>query len=67
MSTKTNMSQMIFRGTTGGVRSAPLPVPSQVSKAPTPPVLRRRGGRAPLISLGSIMTHNCTPCRSCGH
>jgi hypothetical protein len=30
------------------------------------PMLRMRG-RTPILSLSNIMTHNSTPCRSCGH
>ena len=48
---------------------APAPMAPVVSLAPRslPAPLVRMRGRTPMISLGSIMTHNSTPCRSCGH
>ena len=80
MSSRTNMSKMFLMGSNNGSRvvsrapaAAPAPAPAPmapvVSLAPRslPAPLVRMRGRTPMISLGSIMTHNSTPCRSCGH
>ena len=67
MSAKMNMSQMIFNGSNHVVSRAPVSVPSASAPRSAPAPLVRMRGRTPTISLGNIMTHNTTPCRSCGH
>ena len=42
--------------------NTPAPAP-----APAPAPMLRMRGRTPILSLSNIMTHNSTPCRSCGH
>jgi hypothetical protein len=49
------------------VSRAPAPVPQASAPRSAPAPLVRMRGRTPTISLGNIMTHNTTPCRSCGH
>lgn len=71
MSAKMNMSQMFFNGSNRSsahvVSRAPAPVaPASPPRSAPAPLVRMRG-RTPTISLGNIMTHNTTPCRSCGH
>ena len=71
MSAMMNMSQMFFNGSNRisarVVSRAPVPLsPVSPSRSAPAPFIRMRG-RAPMISLGNIMTHNITPCRSCGH
>jgi hypothetical protein len=65
MSTKTNMSQMFIRVVKPVVSRAPVR-PASVTRSLPTPILRTRG-RTPIMSLSNIMTHNSTPCRSCGH
>lgn len=65
MSTKTNMSQMFIRVVKPIVSRAPTN-PASVTRSLPRPLLRTRG-RTPIMSLSNIMTHNSTPCRSCGH
>jgi hypothetical protein len=71
MSAMMNMSQMFFNGNNSisarVVSRAPAPVSSESAPRSAPAPLIRMRGRAPMISLGNIMTHNTTPCRSCGH
>jgi hypothetical protein len=73
------MSKMFLMGSNQGSNrarvvsrapaQAPAPMAPVVPLAPRslPAPLVRMRGRTPMISLGSIMTHNSTPCRSCGH
>lgn len=81
MSSRTNMSKMFLMGSNQGsnrarvVSRAPEAPPAPAPMAPVVPLaprslpapLVRMRGRTPMISLGSIMTHNSIPCRSCGH
>lgn len=64
-----NRARVGSRAPAPAAPSAPATMAPVVPLAPRslPAPLVRMRGRTPMISLGSIMTHNSTPCRSCGH